>query len=248
MAVSAATITINVVDGNGFVNGKNVSSGIKITRTSSDTVSKNLVGQTITLTLNGETYTGTIAANLTWLVNVPTADLAPVNDGQAYAAPASATDKRCNPASTVSSATVNEKTSFSIKPVDSDNVINAHNVANGITIGGATTDSIAANLVGQTVTVTLNGKAYTGTVQNDGTSSIHIGQADLAVLTDISNDTRRAIDLAKLEGTALKFQQGRPSAVACHSQRESDVGLKHIQRNAVPPIGGDCSVTAASLN
>jgi hypothetical protein len=51
-----------------------------------------LAAQTVTVTLNGKTYTGTIANNGKWSVNVGAADLAVLTDGQSYAVTASAVD------------------------------------------------------------------------------------------------------------------------------------------------------------
>ncbi|HLH96716.1 MAG TPA: Ig-like domain-containing protein, partial [Xanthobacteraceae bacterium] len=183
MAGGVATIGIKAIDGNGFINGKNAA-GITIFGTSSDTIAGGLVGQTVTLTLNGKTYTATIAANGTWSVSVSAADLAALADGQTYTVAASATDKAGNPASVTSSVTVDKTASVSIDAIDGNNFINASDAAAGITVTGNTLDSIPADLDGQTLKLTLNGKTYTGTIQSDGTWSINIGAADLAALTN----------------------------------------------------------------
>src|SRR6202043_1094813 len=136
-------------------------------------------GRTVAVTLNGKTYTGHIAGNGTWSVKVGTADLAALGDGKAYTVAASATDKAGNAASTAQSVAVDKGATVSINPVGGTNVINAAAAANGITISGQTTDSIASNLDGQAVAVAVNGKTYSGTIGNDGSWSVNVGATDL---------------------------------------------------------------------
>src|SRR5579883_2485665 len=213
MAGGVATIGIKAIDGNGFINGKNAA-GITIFGTSSDTIAGGLVGQTVTLTLNGKTYTATIAANGTWSLAVSAADLAALADGQTYTVAASATDKAGNPASVTSSVTVDKTASVSIDAIDGNNFINASDAAAGITVTGNTLDSIPADLDGQTLKLTLNGKTYTGTIQSDGTWSINIGAADLAaltngkayaavaIITDLAGNVVSSTDTVKVDETA----------------------------------------------
>src|SRR5579883_1362797 len=180
-----AAIAIKPIDGNGFINGKNATKGITITGTSTGAIgNSDFAGQTVTVMLNGQTYTGTIAANGTWSVSVSAADLALLTDGATYAVTASATDKGGNPASIVGSVTVDEVASVSIDPIDGHGFINAVEATGALTITGKTADTIPANLDGQTIKVTLNGRIYTGTIQNDGTWSVTVGAADVAALVN----------------------------------------------------------------
>jgi small nuclear ribonucleoprotein (snRNP)-like protein len=166
-----ATLAIKGIDGNGFINAKNAAAGITISGTSIGGLGTgDFAGRTVTVTLNSKSYSATIAANGTWSVSVGATDLAALSDGQSYTVTASATDKSGNAAFTSCSVTVDETTSVSINPIDSNNYINASNVADGITITGTTSDSMLANLVGQTVSVVLNGKTYTGSIGGGGRS------------------------------------------------------------------------------
>ncbi|WP_250695798.1 Ig-like domain-containing protein, partial [Escherichia coli] len=56
-------------------------------------------GQTVTVTLNGVTYSGTVQADGSWSVSVPTTDLSNLTASQ-YTVSASVSDKAGNPAST----------------------------------------------------------------------------------------------------------------------------------------------------
>ena len=60
-----------------------------------------------------------------------------------------------------------------------DDIVSAAEHGTPLVISG-TTDAPA----GQTVTVTLNGKSYTTTVQNDGSWSYTLGSADVSALAD----------------------------------------------------------------
>ena len=201
-----AALAIKAIDGNGFVNGKNAAAGITISGTSTGgTGNGDFAGQTVAVVLNGQTYSGTIANNGTWSVSVSASDLAALTDGQNYTVTASAINKAGIAASTSSSITLDESASLSINPIDGNNFITASNVANGIAIKGTSADSILANLVGQVVTVGLNGKTYTGTIGSDGNWSVDVSPADLVALTNGKSYTVTAsvTDLAgnKASGT-----------------------------------------------
>ena len=75
------TVSINAIDSNGFIDGKNETSGITISGTATDTVSGGLTGQTIGVTLNGKTYTATVGSNGKWSVSVGSNALAALVDG-----------------------------------------------------------------------------------------------------------------------------------------------------------------------
>jgi thioesterase domain-containing protein len=102
-----ATISIGIVDTKGIINAKNAGAGISITGSSGG---GSFPGQTVTVTLNGKTYTGKIASNGTWTVSVEAGDLAALTESESYTVTASATDKSGNAAATTSSVTVDEKT------------------------------------------------------------------------------------------------------------------------------------------
>ena len=217
---TTASLSIKPIDGNGYVNGQNAAAGIVISGTSTGGVgSGDFAGQTVSVTLNGKTYTAAVGSGGAWSVTVSAADLAALTDGQSYVVAASATDKAGNATTTTASLTVDEKASLSIKPVDGNNIINAANAAAGITIAGSGTDSVLANLAGQTVTVTLNGKTYTGVVQSGGVWSVSVGAADLGSPTNGKTYTATAsvTDSAGNKATAAdnvtaEIVAGSPSA------------------------------------
>src|SRR6202008_3626440 len=103
---NTVSLTINPIDSNGLINGRNAANGIIVSGTARDGVMANLVGQTVTLTLNGQNYTGTVQSDGTWSVTVGASALSALTDGQAYQVSASVTDKAGNLGATTTTAEV----------------------------------------------------------------------------------------------------------------------------------------------
>ncbi|WP_224652503.1 Ig-like domain-containing protein [Pectobacterium versatile] len=150
----------------------------------SGTASLSDIGQTVTVTFNGITYTTTVESGGTWRVLIPSSDIQALTNGT-YNLVASLTDKAGNtttlPPQTITVDTNAEAVNISI--VSTDNRLNAVEAGLPLTISG-TTANVAA---GQTVTVTLNGKSYTTTTGADGKWSLNIPSADLLLLSDGSS-------------------------------------------------------------
>ncbi|MDX6913730.1 Ig-like domain-containing protein [Pectobacterium carotovorum] len=150
----------------------------------SGTASLSDVGQTVTVTFNGTTYTTTVGSDGSWSVFIPSGDMQALTNGT-YNLVASLTDKAGNtttlPPQTITVDTNAEAVNISI--VSADDRLNAVEAGQPLTING-TTANVAA---GQTVTVTLNGKPYTTTTGTDGKWSVDIPSADLLLLSDGSN-------------------------------------------------------------
>ncbi|KFF66273.1 large repetitive protein [Pectobacterium brasiliense] len=150
----------------------------------SGTASLSDVGQTVTVTLNGITYTTTVESDGAWSVFIPSGDIQALTNGT-YNLVASLTDKAGNtttlPPQIITVDTNAEAVNISI--ISFDNRLNAVEAGQPLTIDG-TTANVAA---GQTVTVTLNGKPYTTTTGSDGKWSLDIPSADLLLLSDGSN-------------------------------------------------------------
>ena len=104
---TAASLTIASIDGNGFVDAANAAAGITISGTSSGGLGAgDLAGQPIAVTLNGQTYAGTIAKDGTWSVAVGASALAALTGGQTYTVSASAVDPAGNAVSATTTAKV----------------------------------------------------------------------------------------------------------------------------------------------
>ncbi|MGM3371823.1 Ig-like domain-containing protein, partial [Escherichia coli] len=72
--------TFNTCAGDDVVNAAEHGSSLLISGTTTAPV-----GQTLTLTLNGKTYTTTVAAHGSWSTTVPAVDMATLRDGDASA-------------------------------------------------------------------------------------------------------------------------------------------------------------------
>lgn len=168
-------ITINTVSGDDIISG--AEKGAPLTLTGSTQQAE--TGQTVTVTLAGQSFTTTVQADGSWSLTVPAAAMGNLPDG-AVAITASVTDLSGNTGNTSRTITVDSQApALSIDPLTADNIINAAESGQDLPITG-TTDAQP----GQTVTVTLNGQTYQGVVQSDGTWSVTVPAANVGVLAD----------------------------------------------------------------
>ncbi|MCS5452776.1 Ig-like domain-containing protein, partial [Enterobacter huaxiensis] len=173
--LSAVAISINSVTADNVLNAAEKGQDLVLSGTSSNVEA----GQTVTVTVGGKTYTTTVDANGDWTTTVPAADLAVLKDGDA-SVQVSVTNVNGNSASSAQEFSVDTTApTVTINTVSSDNMLNAAEVAQDLTLSG--TSSAEA---GQTVTVTFNGNQYTAQVQADGTWTLDVPAADMAGITD----------------------------------------------------------------
>ncbi|UBH28893.1 Ig-like domain-containing protein [Aeromonas enteropelogenes] len=168
-------------------------------------------GDTVTLTVNGKTFTGTVAADKTFSINVPGADLvadadktidASVTTTDAAGNSATATDNEGYGVDTT--APDNGTTTISVNDVTADNVINAAESGQNISVSGTVSGEFKA---GDVVTLTINGTDYTTTVNAAGEYSVDVAGRDLAADTTID---------AKVAATDAAGNVGEASTVHSH--------------------------------
>ncbi len=170
----APTVTISTVADDDIVNNAEQLAGQTIRGTTTAEQ-----GQTVTVSFNGHSYQATVGADGSWSVFVPGRDFLGLSDGD-YTITASVSDRAGNPGSATHAVTLNgDVPTITINTFAQDDIVNAAEHGTPLVISG-TTDAPA----GQTVTITLNGKTYTATVQNDGTWSYTVGSADVTALAD----------------------------------------------------------------
>ncbi|MGG5838653.1 Ig-like domain-containing protein, partial [Huaxiibacter chinensis] len=170
----APTVTINTVAGDDIINNTEQLAGQTIRGTTTAEQ-----GQTVVLTFNGHDYQATVQADGTWSVFIAGRDFLGLSDND-YTLTASVSDKAGNPGSTTHDVTLNgDVPTLSIDTFAQDDIVSAAEHGTPLVIGG-TTDAPA----GQMVTLTLNGKTYTATVQSDGRWSYTLGSADVTALAD----------------------------------------------------------------
>ncbi|HDW0120847.1 Ig-like domain-containing protein [Enterobacter asburiae] len=170
----APTVTISTVADDDIVNNAEQLAGQTISGTTTAEQ-----GQTVTVSFNGHSYQATVGADGSWSVFVPGRDFLGLSDGD-YTITASVSDRAGNPGSATHDVTLNgDVPTITINTFAQDDIVNAAEHGTPLVVSG-TTDAPA----GQTVTITLNGKTYTATVQNDGSWSYTVGSADVTALAD----------------------------------------------------------------
>ncbi|HEO9145093.1 TPA: Ig-like domain-containing protein [Enterobacter asburiae] len=170
----APTVTISTVADDDIVNNAEQLAGQTIRGTTTAEQ-----GQTVTVSLNGHSYQATVGADGSWSVFVPGRDFLGLSDGD-YTITASVNDKAGNPGSATHDVTLNgDVPTITINTFAQDDIVNAAEHGTPLVVSG-TTNAPA----GQTVTITLNGKTYAATVQNDGTWSYTVGSAEVSALAD----------------------------------------------------------------
>jgi large repetitive protein len=188
-SATTTTLTVDVVTPDNIVNGIEGAAGaadIAITGKAAGTFT---AGDIVTLTINNKTFTGQVAADGSYSINVPAADL--VNDSdKTIAASIAAHDAAGNPGTVTSARTYavdtvapsSATTALAIDPVTADNIINAteSGIANTTVTGKATGEFKA----GDTVTLTIHNNTYTTTVNAAGNFTVSVLTADLAADAD----------------------------------------------------------------
>ncbi|EMN5247438.1 Ig-like domain-containing protein [Enterobacter roggenkampii] len=170
---TAPTVSIEIVSDNNIINAAEAQQDLVV-----NGVTNAEAGQTVTVTLNGVDYTTTVEANGSWSVTVPSADLSGISDGN-YTVSAAVSDKAGNPASADRDVLVDTTVpQLTIHTVSDDDVINSAEHVQALIVTGSVTGAAA----GDVVTVTLNGKSYTATLDASGNWSVGVPAADVTAL------------------------------------------------------------------
>ncbi|HDP6911148.1 BapA-related adhesin SiiEA [Escherichia coli] len=192
--LTAVAVSINAITADDVINAAEKGAALTLSGSTSGVEA----GQTVTVTFGGKTYSATVAANGSWSTSVPAADMAALRDGDA-SAQASVSNVNGNSATTTHAYSVDASApTVTINTIAGDDILNAAEAGAALTITGSSTAE-----AGQTVTVTLNGENYTGTVQTDGSWSVSVPPADVSALT-ASNYTVNA---------AVSDKAGNPASV-----------------------------------
>ncbi|MDE8556865.1 Ig-like domain-containing protein [Pantoea vagans] len=163
-------LTVNPIATDGIINAAETATDLTV----SGTVAP---GSSVSLVLNGETYSAIVAADGSWTATVPAADLQQLTDGR-YDLNVTVTSVSGNVATTPLPVTVDTTApDFSINAPAGDGVLNIAEQAAGFSFSGAGSE-------GDRVSVTLNGVTYTGTVDADGNWGLAVPPAALAGLTN----------------------------------------------------------------
>ena len=173
LTIASATplLTVDTLGGDGVINAADATQPLAVTGSGT-------TGDTISVSLNGQTYTATVGNDGQWSVSVPASDLAQVPAGD-QTVTVTATDAQGN--TTTTPETLNFSTTpptVSITQPASDGYINAGESNQDLVLDGSGGTS------GNSVEVQLNGTTYTTTVGDDGTWVVTVPSADVGQLGD----------------------------------------------------------------
>src|SRR5690554_978354 len=138
---------------------------------------------TVVCTVNGTPYTGTVESDGTFSIDVPGSELA-ADPGLTVEASVTTSTGNVN-----GEATATDTEGYTVQTdlvtasislnanITADDIISADELGQQIPITGTTGGDVPAR---RTVTLTVNGTPYTGTVESDGTFSIDVPGSELA--------------------------------------------------------------------
>ncbi|EFB4661276.1 Ig-like domain-containing protein, partial [Escherichia coli] len=165
-------VTINTVAGDDIINAAEAGAD----QTISGVVTRAAAGDTVTVTLGGNTYTATVQSNLSWSVSVPTADLQALGNGD-LTITASVTNANGNTGSGTRDITIDANLpGLRVDTVAGDDIVNSIEHGQALVITGGSSGLNA----GAVLTVTINSVAYSATVQADGSWSVGIPAANVS--------------------------------------------------------------------
>ncbi|WP_241029959.1 MULTISPECIES: Ig-like domain-containing protein [Citrobacter] len=189
------TVTINAL-GDDLLNAAEVAADQTIT----GKVTNAAEGDTVKVTLNSTDYTATVAADLTWSVTVPAADLAAIAEGKTTLT-AEVTAANGNTGSATRDITVDTSAPvITIDKVAGDDIVNAKEHNEALFITGSTTGALA----GDKITVTIGDKNYETVAGTDGKWQVALTPAEVKALTDDFTVTATVTDTAKNQGSSAR--------------------------------------------
>ncbi len=144
-------------------------------------------GDTVTLTINGATYTGPVSSGA-FSIDVPGSALA-ADDNVTVDASVTTTDiagnsTTANDTQIYSVDTTPPPASITLAPITADNIVNAAEVGGTVAVTGTVGGDVQD---GDTVTLTINGATYTGPVSGGG-FSIDVPGSALVADEDVTVD------------------------------------------------------------
>ncbi|PIJ57140.1 hypothetical protein BOM23_14310, partial [Erwinia sp. OLMDLW33] len=166
-------VTINTIAGDNILNSLEQAQAQMVSGSSTG----GEAGDIVTLSINGQTYTTTLAADGTWSIGLAASVFSALADGS-YDVNVSITDKAGNTGS--QNATVvlsSELPQLTIDTVAFENVVNAEAKGQALEVTGTSNSA-----EGTQIALTLNGVEYTTTVVSGGNWSVSIPASDVAKL------------------------------------------------------------------
>lgn len=155
---TAPVISFNTVAGDDVINRVEHTQAQIISGTATGAVA----GDRLVVTIAGQQYVTSTDASGNWSVGVPASVISGLADGTVTIS-ATITDSAGNSSTQTHNVQVNTAAvSLSVSTISGDNIINAAEAGSALTLSGTGTNFAA----GTVVTVLLNGKGYSATIQN----------------------------------------------------------------------------------
>ena len=194
--LTAPSITLNEIS-NDVLNIDEHQNELTITGTTSGVEA----GELVSITLNGETYTGAVDTNGNFGIIVPATAVSDLSDAS-YTVIANVSDAAGNPASSTSEGFTLDLSAGTIT-IDtvSDNYINASEHNEPLVITGSTTDIEA----GQIITVTINGVSHQATV--DASQNFEVIFTALEVGGLVDGDVSVEVSVSDIAGNEVSSEQ-----------------------------------------
>ncbi|HGX4550754.1 TPA: Ig-like domain-containing protein, partial [Escherichia coli] len=173
---TAPVISFNTVAGDDVINNVEHTQAQIISGTATGAVA----GDRLVVTIAGQQYVTSTDASGNWSVGVPASVISGLADGTVTIS-ATITDSAGNSSTQTHNVQVNTAAvSLSVSTISGDNLINAAEAGSALTLSGTGTNFAT----GTVVTVLLNGKGYSATIQSNGSWSVNVPAADVAALSD----------------------------------------------------------------
>ena len=172
---ASATISVDNVTTDDIVNAAEAGGSINVTGSVGGDAA---AGDSVRFTVNGTNYSGTVGAGNTFSISVAGSDLAA---DTSFDVTVTGTDNAGNPFSetttSVHGVDTTASATISVDAITADDIVNAAESAGNINVTGTVGGDAAP---GDTVSFSINGANYSGTVAADNTFSIAVAGSDLA--------------------------------------------------------------------
>ena len=241
---ASATISVDDITADDIVNAAEAGGNINVTGSVGGDAS---VGDSVSFTVNGTDYAGTVLAGNVFSISVAGSDL---ENDLSFDASVTGTDAANNPftATTTSTHTVDTSASatISVDDITADDIVNAAEAGGNINVTGSVGGDAS---VGDSVSFTVNGTDYAGTVLAGNVFSISVAGSDLE--NDLSFDaTVVGTDAANNPFTATTTSTHSVDLTASATISVDDITADDIVNaaeaggniNVTGSVGGDASV------
>ncbi|WP_260676959.1 Ig-like domain-containing protein [Limnobaculum zhutongyuii] len=236
-SATAPTITVNPFATDDVLNAVEA----KSVQTVSGSTTHVEAGQTVTITLGGKTYTTQVAADGSWQISVPVADLQLLADGKT-SLQVSVSNQAGLTAQDSHDFTVDITAPIlTISTFAGDNTLDANESTANQTVSGT-----AIGAEGQIVTITLGQNSYTATVDAQGNWQTVISSSDLQALADgnytlnatasdaAGNSANGSLDIVKITVPAISINTFGGDDKIDSAESKTDQVLSGMTQNAQP--------------